>query len=99
MHSRRHRVDARWRSLGGGVSYTFGKAIDEGADYTSTAANRDLSRSRSQSQYNILNDRKGLSNFDSTHSLMLYHYWDLPRVRSQHSWANWVADGWQKRKK
>lgn len=85
----------RWKSIGGGVSYTFGKAIDEGADYTATAANRDLSRSRSQSQYDILKDRKGLSNFDSTHSFILYHYWDLPRVRSRHSWMNWVADGWQ----
>lgn len=85
----------RWRSIGGGVSYTFGKSLDQGSDYTSTAANRDLSRARSQSQYNILNDRKGLSNFDSPHSLVLYHYWDLPRVRSTQAWANWIAGGWQ----
>ncbi|MDX1984651.1 MAG: TonB-dependent receptor, partial [Bryobacteraceae bacterium] len=85
----------RWRSIGGGVSYTFGKAIDEGQDYTATAANRDMSRARSQSQYGFLKDRRGLSNFDSTHSLVLFHYWDLPRLRSRHSWANWVADGWQ----
>jgi hypothetical protein len=83
-----------WRRRGGvawGATYTFSKAIDEGADYTNTAANRDLSRNRPQAQQDGWIDRKGLSNFDSTHTLMVYGTWDVPGPRG---WRG-LASGWQ----
>ncbi|HUS05553.1 MAG TPA: hypothetical protein VMZ52_04625 [Bryobacteraceae bacterium] len=77
-----------------GATYTFSKAIDEGSDYTATAANRDLARARSQSQFDSLHDKKGLSNFDSPHSLVLYYSYRLPAlIRS--GWGSWLARDWQ----
>jgi hypothetical protein len=83
------------RGLTGSLSYTFGKAIDEGADYTSTGANRDLSTARSQWQYESLRDKKGLSNFDSTHALLASYSYDLPRWNNAPRWLGWAARGWQ----
>ncbi|MEX2264406.1 MAG: hypothetical protein WD696_20800 [Bryobacteraceae bacterium] len=76
------------RGLAWGFSYTFGKSIDEGADYTSTAANRDQSRARSQWQYDSFRDRKGLSNFDSRHAFLAYYSYNLPRLGR-------LLSGWQ----
>jgi hypothetical protein len=71
------------------ATYTFSKAIDEGSDFTTTAANKDLLSNRSQWQYETLKDRKGLSNFDSPHSLLLDFGYVLPGGR------NWLTRGWQ----
>ena len=51
----------RWHGITLGASYTFSKALDEGSDYVTTAANRDLSAARAQSQYESLKDRRGLA--------------------------------------
>lgn len=66
------------RGFNAGVSYTFGKAIDTGVDYTATAANRDMLNGRAQYQYNQIGDRRGLSNFDVTHAVALRWLYDLP---------------------
>src|SRR5262249_39440221 len=60
------------------ASYTFGKAIDTGADYAHTAANRDATRARSQSEDDIWHDKKGLSDFDSTHSFLVQYHYQVP---------------------
>jgi hypothetical protein len=83
------------RGLGGAVSYTFGKAIDQGSDYAFTAANKDLTSNRSQWQSDALKDKKGLSLFDSTHALLVSYYYDLPRLVRANGWRGWLADGWQ----
>jgi len=83
------------RGLALRASYTFGKALDSGADFTATAANRDLQRSRSQWQYESFRDRKGLSDFDSTHTLVLDFAYDLPRLTRMNGWAGAVTSGWQ----
>jgi hypothetical protein len=79
--------------LGSGLAtaatYTFSKAIDEGSDFSSTAANRDMLSNRSQSEHDSLNDRRGLSNFDSPHSLALDYSYQIPNGRS-----GWTR-GWQ----
>ncbi|HWQ53674.1 MAG TPA: TonB-dependent receptor [Bryobacteraceae bacterium] len=81
-------IDAPLRhGLAWGAAYTFGKAIDTGTDYSGTAANNDLSKGRSQSQFGAFEDKKGLSNFDATHSLMFYWSYDLPR------WKGWQISG------
>lgn len=66
------------KGINANVSYTFGKAIDTGVDYTATAANRDMLNGRAQYQYNQIGDRKGLSNFDATHALALRWLYDIP---------------------
>lgn len=83
------------RGFTGGLRYTFGKAIDEGADYASTAANADILRGRSQCQYDQLRDRKGLSNFDSPHALELHAAWELPSLASRDSLRGRLLNGWQ----
>ncbi len=60
------------------ASYTFSKALDTGADYAHTAANRDSARGRSQSEDDIWGDKKGLSDFDGTHHLLLQYTYQLP---------------------
>ncbi|MGH9723297.1 MAG: TonB-dependent receptor domain-containing protein [Bryobacteraceae bacterium] len=84
-----------WRGLVWGASYTFGKAIDEGVDYASTAANRDLNRARSQSQFDSAKDKKGLSFFDSTHSTLFYYSFAIPAIRSSHTAWKWLIRDWQ----
>ncbi|MDW8355094.1 MAG: TonB-dependent receptor [Bryobacterales bacterium] len=84
-----------WRNWSAGVTYTFGKAIDEGVDYAATAANRDLTRGRSQWQYDAFRDRKGLSAFDATHALLLYWSWELPRASTLPRAATRWLEGWQ----
>ena len=66
--------------------YTFGKGLDNGSDYTATAANKDMLNARPQSMFNMLADRKGLSNFDSTHAFSLQTVYDLPRLRWVGAW-------------
>ena len=83
------------RGFTGGFRYTFGKAIDEGADYASTAANTDITKGRSQWQYDQLRDRKGLSNFDSPHALELHAVWDLPSPAPRGSLFGQLLNGWQ----
>ena len=62
---------------------------DEGSDFTSTAANRDMLSNRSQSQYESLLDRKGLSNFHSPHALTVDYSYALPNGRYA------LLRGWQ----
>jgi hypothetical protein len=81
------------RGLAWGATYTFGKALDEGSDYAATAANRDLSSARAQSQYESLKDRKGLSNFDSTHAVLFYYSYDLPKFAPRR--IGWLMNNWQ----
>ena len=83
------------RGFRGGLTYTFGKATDEGPDYTATAANNDLSKGRSQWQYDTRHDKKGLSNFDSTHALQFFYAYDLPTVARASHWSATVLNGWQ----
>lgn len=89
-------VDVPYRSgLTWGASYTFAKAIDAGSDYSGTAANRDASSARSQSQYESFWDKKGLSKFDAPHSFVLYGSYDLPRFNGAQGLRGWLMNGWQ----
>lgn len=85
--------------LRGGVllstNYTFSKAIDEGNDFTATAANKDVASFRGQYQYSTLKDRRGLSNFDSTHAFSLNYVWDVPSPRQAARWLRAAASDWQ----
>lgn len=76
-------------------SYVFSKALDQGPDFSATAANRDILTQRSQWQYESFMDRKGLSNFDSTHALVVASSFDIPSAGSARSWLNNATRGWQ----
>jgi hypothetical protein len=80
------------RGLAWGVSYTFGKALDTGTDYSGTGANNDILKGRAQSQFDSMHDRKGLSNFDATHAVIFYESYDLPRFTHI---LPWMTAGWQ----
>ena len=84
-----------WKGVVWGARYTFGKAIDQGADYSGTAANDDLTTSRSQWQYNSFGDKKGLSIFDSTHALQIHYSYELPAAASPQNWLSRIVNGWQ----
>ncbi|MEO8126829.1 MAG: hypothetical protein ABJF23_27255 [Bryobacteraceae bacterium] len=57
------------------AAYWFGKAMDVGANYTNTAATDDGRQGRSQAETNILQDLKGVSSFDQTHSFLARTSW------------------------
>ncbi len=46
------------RGFGGSIAYAFSKSIDEGADFSATAANKDVIGQRSQSMFDSYPDRK-----------------------------------------
>ncbi len=83
------------RGLSWSLSYTFGKAIDEGAEYSFTAANLDVTKGRSQYQYESRKDKKSLSIFDSTHALLVSYTYDLPGPAPAGHWLAAAANGWQ----
>jgi hypothetical protein len=85
-------VEASHGGVVWGIAYTFGKALDTGSDYAGTAANNDLNKGRSQSQFRSLEDKKGLSSFDSTHALVGYATYALPVL---HGIPAWIGKGWQ----
>lgn len=82
------------RGLSFGLSYTFGKALDTGANYAGTAAHNDIGKFRAQTQFDSQKDRKALSDFDSTHSLVLYYSYDLPRSPAPRL-LSWLVNGWK----
>jgi hypothetical protein len=77
------------------LSYTFGKALDTGADYTFTGANNDINKGRSQGWELAHQDRKGLSSFDSTHAVVFSYSYDLPKPFPARGWAGRIGNGWQ----
>lgn len=73
--------------------YTFSKALDQGPDFTSTGANKDMLNNRSQSQFDLLKDRKGPSNHHSPHAFGLTYSWEIPGSRG---WMLGGAHLWKK---
>ncbi len=80
------------RGLSLSAEYTFGKALDEGVDYTGTAAGSDLTRGRNQHESDAYRDMKGPSSFDSPHSLLVLGSWSPPFRWSTPLGA--VLEGW-----
>ena len=60
----------RWHGLGSDTSYWFSKAIDLGANYSSTGNSRDTFRGRSQSEFDVHGDVKSVSDFDQSHAFL-----------------------------
>ena len=66
------------RGLTLAASYTFGKAIDTGADHTSTGSGEDIIFDAGQWEFETQKDLKGLSRFHSAHALLLHFSYDMP---------------------
>jgi hypothetical protein len=81
-------VVPRWRGVSIDVSYWFSKAIDLGSAYTNTAYDKDGRLSRAQFEEPVLQDMKGLSPFDQTHSFLVRVAWRAPRRLGR-----WEASG------
>ncbi|MBA3972859.1 MAG: hypothetical protein C0504_01420 [Candidatus Solibacter sp.] len=75
-------------------AYSFSKALDEGPDFSATAANQDLLRGRSQWQYEMFRDRKGYSNFDSPHAFTASYSYEIPFSRDAAQWTRSILGGW-----
>lgn len=77
------------------ASYVFSKALDEGPDFSATAANKDILTQRSQWQYESFKDRKGLSTFDSTHAMVVNWTYEVPTLSHASAWLKAAVRGWQ----
>ncbi len=74
-------VAPRWRGLNFSVAYWFSKAIDFGTDYANTASGPDARVAVSQSEFDVVNDTKALSNFDQPHAFLGQFNYETPRGR------------------
>ncbi|MEZ5391691.1 MAG: hypothetical protein R2724_02175 [Bryobacterales bacterium] len=77
------------------TSYWFSKAIDLGANYTSTASGADALAGRGQDQYDVHSDMKGVSDFDQPHSWMTRITWRSPGLQRQPRWLRSMFGGWE----
>ena len=60
----------RWHGLSLDTSYWFSKAIDLGANYSSTGNSRDSFRGRSQFEFDVHGDVKAVSDFHQSHAFL-----------------------------
>jgi hypothetical protein len=86
-------VLSNWHGLTTDVAYWFSKAIDLGANYTNTATGRDARESRSQWEFEVFRDMKGLSAFDQPHALLWRTNYLLPSPTKER-WARAFTAGW-----
>ncbi len=80
------------------TSYTFGKSIDLGGDFTNTASGVEAPPEvgiTTCDQCSRVSDQKGPSLFDTPHAFVVTYSYNLP-FRSQSSrWASALGRGWQ----
>ena len=86
---------SRWHGLSMDWSYWFSKAIDLGAHYASNAGSRDAFSSRSQSEFEVHGDVKGLSNFDQPHASSWRLTYETPRLGGAESFWNRAFGRWE----
>ncbi len=86
-------VVPRWRGLTLNASYWFSKALDTGSNYTNTASGPDARDAIGQTEFDSMNDLKGLSNFHQPHAFLTQATYETPRS-SQAGWAAKMFGGW-----
>ncbi len=69
----------RWHGMSINASYWLSKAIDLGADYTSTGIGGNARENAGQSGVDARKDQKALSDFDQPHALLLQLAYDTGR--------------------
>ena len=86
---------SRWQGLSMDWSYWFSKAIDLGAHYASNAGSRDAFGGRSQSEFEVHGDVKGLSNFDQPHASSWRLTYETPRLGGAKTFWNRAFGRWE----
>lgn len=81
-----------WHGVTLNASYWFGKALDLGNDYTSTASGGEARSQAGQSGIDVQKDMKGRSDLDQPHALLLQTTYDSGRGGSGWWWA--IARNW-----
>ena len=89
-----HLIARRRHGLSLDASYWFSKAIDLGANYSSTADRRDGFMSRSQTELDVHGDVKALSVFDQPHAALWRFSYETPRLRGIHRLPRSVFGSW-----
>ncbi|HEV2387038.1 MAG TPA: TonB-dependent receptor [Candidatus Acidoferrales bacterium] len=74
------------------ASYTWSKSIDLGS---SSIAGDTFGNSVSSLPFFDPRLRRGLSDFDVRHNLVLNYIWQIPGPQSLESFPRWLLDGWQ----
>lgn len=80
------------------ATYTFGKNIDLGGDFTNTASGVDKPPEDGTPTCEICNhfaDMKGLSLFDTTNVFILSYSYNLPFSSATTGWLSTLLRGWQ----
>ena len=77
------------------TAYWFSKAIDLGANYTSTASGIDAREGRGQSEFDVHGDMKAVSDFDQPHAWMTRITWRSPGLRHQPGWMRAAFGRWE----
>jgi hypothetical protein len=78
--------------LSGGVSYTWGRSIDTASGST------DGDQFRNGLSSNFFFDsrlRRGPSDFNQTHNLVVNYTWEIPSPENLPRIAHWLASGWE----
>ncbi len=88
-------VVPRWHGLTIDASYWFGKTLDLGSDYTNTASGADSREARSQSEFDVFSDLKGLSSFDQRHAALWRLTYRTPKLASGHRWMRQALGSWE----
>lgn len=83
-----------WRGFSLNTAYWLSKAIDTGANYTNTAATDDGRQGRSQAESQVLQDLKGPSAFDQSHSFLTRIAYTTPALLTGGAWARRLFDRW-----
>ena len=86
---------SRWHGLSMDWSYWFSKAIDLGAHYASNAGSRDAFGGRSQTEFEVHGDVKGLSNFDQPHASSWRLTYQTPRLGGAETFWNRAFGRWE----
>ena len=85
----------RWHGLSMELSYWFSKAIDLGAHYASNGGVRDGFQGRSQTEFDVHGDVKGLSDFDQPHATLWRFTYQTPRLGRSKGWLQKTFGQWE----
>lgn len=85
----------RWHGLSSDASYWFSKAIDLGANYSSTGNSRDTFRGRSQSEFDVHGDVKSVSDFDQSHAFLWRLGYQTPGFTTRTGFVQRMFGRWE----
>ena len=77
------------------ASYWMSKAIDLGANYSSTGSSRGSFRGRSQTEFDVHGDVKSLSYFDQSHAFLWRFGYQTPRLAARTNWLRTMFGRWE----